>query len=257
MTEETKKSSEVEEQELAQEALNATAPDEEETPDDETTVDETSPAEESDKQDVPVAKHAALRKRAQTAELEAANLRGQLTARDKLQATQTPPLKSPLELEIERQAAEGIAEEDMTITPRVYRAQQLHERQVANLAAETTVKEQLGVKQLASANKAKAAHEDWQEVVLKADGMLTKGELIDIAAAGDNFGELAYAMSLAAIERNVSETDTAPETKQSKSEAEAKAKAKAEAEAKNKVPTQQEILKDLNVDPVTEAATQL
>lgn len=246
MTEENEKSSEVKEQDLAQEALDATAPTGEETP-----KEETSPAGESESQDVPVAKHIALRHRAQTAELEAATLRGEIKGMQQAQASQAPAAKSPLELEVERQAAEGTAEEDMVITPALYRKQQLYDQQVANQAAEKTAQDQITTKQLASANKAKAAHDDWQEVLLAADGLFTEGELVDLKRAGENFGELAYEKAQAAIERNKSEVkpepkaNTAPEKKQSKSEAE------------TKVPTQQEILKDLNVDPVTEAAAQL
>lgn len=246
MTEENKESSEVKEQDLAQEALDATAPTGEET-----SEEETSPADEP-KKDVPVAKHIALRHRAQTAELEAATLRGKIEGMQQAQASQAPAAKSPLELEVERQAAEGIDEEDMTITPALYRKQQLYDQQVANQAAEKTAQDQITTKQLASANKAIAAHDDWQEVVLAADGLMTEGELVDLKRAGDNFGELAYEKALAAIERNKPETkpeskaDTAPKEEQSESKTGAE-----------KVPTRQEILKDLNVDPVTEAAAQL
>lgn len=244
MDNETEQSSEKTEEELAQEALDATATEE-------TSDEETSPAEGSEKQGVPIPKHAALRQRAQTAEIGQARAEGALAAIEKQRAHDAPPSKSPLDLEIERQAAEGIAEEDMAISPRIIKAQETFNQQVANQKAETVAKEQLTAKQLTSATKAKAKHEDWQETVLAADGLLTQGELIDIAGAGVDFGEVAYVKSKAALERT-KPSDTAPETKPSKSEAEAKAKAEAE-----KVPTQKEILKDLNADPQTEAAAQL
>jgi len=245
MDKETEQSSEKTEDELAQEALDATAA--EETSEGE----ETSPAEGTEQQGVPVAAHAALRKRAQTAEIGQARAEGALAAIEKQQAHDAPPSKSPLDLEIERQAAEGIAEEDMAISPKIIKAQETYNQQIANQQAKAAAKEQLTAKQLTSATKAKAEHEDWQETVLAADGLLTQGELIDIAGAGVDFGEVAYAKSKAALERTKS-SDTAPETKPSKSEAEAKARAEAE-----KVPTQKEILKDLNADPQTEAAAQL
>lgn len=254
MTEETKQSSEMtEDEKLAQEALDETATAEGEASESE----ETSPAEESKQQGVPIPAHAALRKRAQTAEIGQARAEGALAAIEKQRTHDAPPSKSPLDLEIERQAAEGITEEDMTITPKVIRANDLYNQQVANQKAQAVAKEQLTAKQLTSATKAKGKHDDWQEIVLAADGLLSQGELIDIAAAGADFGEVAYAKSKAALERAKSPgTDAAPETKLSKSEAEAKVKAEAKAKAE-KVPTQQEILKDINADPQTEAAALL
>jgi len=240
MTEEKEQSSEVKDEDLAQEALDATASAEEET----------SLADEPEQQGVPVAKHAALRHRAQTAEIAQARLEGELSALKHQQAEQAPAPKSPLDIEVERQAALGILEEDMTISPRIIKANDLYNLQIANQATEANKKHELGVVQLASAKKAKVAHEDWQEVIGAGDALLTPGELLDIAATGVGFGELYYEECQAAITRNVPKTEsetqnTAPETKPSKSEAEPK------------VPTQQEILKGLNVDPATEAAAQL
>ena len=243
MKDETEQSSEVKEEDLAQEALDATE-------------DETSPADESELKGVPIAKHAKLRERAQQAEVAQARAEGELAAVLQQQTKLAPPPKSPLDLEIERQAAEGIAEDDMTITPALYRKQHLYDQQIANQKTEDSVRQELLVKQQASANRAKVEIEDWQQIVLTGDGLLTPGEAIDIAACGDDFGQVCYDKCKVAIERNAakseSETDTAPEKKLSESEAEAKVKAEAE-----KVPTQQEILKDLNVDPATEAAAQL
>lgn len=244
MTEETKQSSEVKEPDLAQEALDATDATAQ------TKEGEASPAGESEQpQGVPVAKHAALRQRAQQAEVAQARAEGELDAVKRQQATAAPSAKSPLDLEIERQAALGATEENMAVSPSVIKANDLYNQQVANQARADAVRQELATKQTTSANKAKAAIEDWQEVILAGDALLSPGEAVDIAACGDNFGQVAYDKCKAAIERNApkseSKTETAPEKKEGKPEAE------------EKVPTQAEILKDLNVDAVTEAAAQL
>lgn len=234
MTEEKEQSSEVKEEDLAQEALDATA-----------SAEEPSPAEEPG---VPIAKHVALRHRAQTAEIAQARAEGELDALKQQQASQAPTAKSPLDLEIERQTAMGIPEDDMSVSPRIIRANDLYNQQVANQAAESNRQHELGKIQVVSLRMAKANHEDWMEVVVKGDSLLTKGEVLDIVNTGEGFGELYYAKLQEAIERNApkseSKTEPAPEVKPSKSEAE-------------KVPTQQEILKDIKADPLTIAAAQL
>ncbi len=238
MSEETEKSNESTEQDLAKEALETT----------EETTKETSPAGESEdqqgQQGVPIAKHTALRQRAQAAEIKAANLQGQLTTMQQQQAVQAPAPKSPMDLEIERQVAEGIDEEDMTITPRIYREQKLYEQQIANQTAQAESNRQLGTMQLASATKAKAGHEDWQEVVLAGEALLSQGELLDIAAAGDNFGELAYTKCKAVLERNKSKTDTsaAPEKKPSEQEVKDKKEAEEKLKAEKEPPSQSDVL---------------
>ncbi|KKN73462.1 hypothetical protein LCGC14_0400370 [marine sediment metagenome] len=253
MTDETKQESSEssEEQDLAQAALDA-------TDSDASAREGTSPAEEPEQQTVPVAKHVALRERAQAAEVAQARAEGELVAIKQAQTQNAPASKSPLQLEIERQAAEGIDKEDMTVSPTIIEQNDIYNQQVANKRAADSVAQQLGAKQLASTNKARAEHKDWSDVVKAADGLLTQGELVDIAAAGDNFGELAYAKSKVALERNkpASETDTAPEKKPSKSEAEAKEKTEAEAKT---VPSQQQILKEVaeQADAQTVAAAQL
>jgi len=240
MTEEKEQSSEVKEEDL--EALDAAASAEEET----------SPAEEPEK-GVPIAKHVALRHRAQAAEIAQARAEGELNALRQQQATHKPAAKSPLDLEIERQAAMGITEEDMTITPALYRRQQLFDQQVANQAAEEARQHALGKIQKKSLMVAAASHEDWQEAVAKGDGLLTPGEVLDIVNTGEGFGEFYYAKLQEAIGRNAPKSETkaeaAPEKKPSKSEAEKKEEAK--------VPTQQEILDGIQADPLTIAAAQL
>ena len=236
MTEEKEQSSEVKEEDL--EALEAAASAEEE---------ETSPAEEPEK-GVPIAKHVALRHRAQSAEIAQARAEGELNALRQQQASQKPAAKSPLDLEIERQANMGILEENMTITPALYRKQQLYDQQVANQTAESDRQHALGKIQKKSIMAAQANHEDWQQAVARGDGLLTPGEVLDIVNTGDGFGELYYAKLQEAIERNAPKSEsklvTAPEKKPSKLEAE-------------KVPTQQEILKDIQADPQTIAAALL
>ena len=257
MTEKNEMSSESTEQDLAQETSDATASTEEET-----TEEKTSPADELAQKEptVPLHEHTALRTRAQDAELQAANLRGQLTAIEQQQSRDAPATKSPLDLEIERQAAEGIDEDDMVISPRIIKAQEAYNQQVANQTATATAKEQLTTKQLASARKAIAVHDDWQSVVKAADRLMTPGELVDLGNAGDNFGELAYAKAKAVLERNKSEanpkskTDTAPEKESSEQEAKKK-EAEEKEKAKKEAPSQDDILK--NASPATAAAFKL
>jgi len=236
---ETEQSS-TEEQDLVQEALDT-----EESP------VETSPAGESDDEQaekgVPVVKHAELRKRAQAAELREAELKGQLSAIQQMQVKQAPAAKSPIDLEIERQTAEGVLEEDMIITPALYRKQRIYDQQVATQAAQTAAKQALGTQQVASANKAKIEHDDWQQIVTVGESLLTAGEMLDISNAGADFGELAYEKCRAAIANSKSKTkssETAPE-KTSKPKTE------------EKVATQAKILADTHVDPIVAAVAKL
>jgi len=74
---------------------------------------------------------------------------------------------------------------------------------------------------------------------------LTPGQAIDIAAAGDNFGELAYVKCKAAIERSKPVTKTEAAPKLSKSEAEKKAEADAKAKV---IPSQDEVLAGIKSD---------
>ena len=224
---ENEQSSKGKEEDLAQEALDATAADE--------LVTEPK---------VPLHEHTALRQRAQQAEVAQARAEGELEA---IRQKAVPAVKSPLDLEVERQAADGIAEADMTVSPALIREQQAYDLKMGEQAAVANRKQAIEVVQVASANKAKAAHPDWQEVIAAGDGLLSAGEILDIAATGEGFGEMYYEECRAAAEKNVpkseSETNTAPETNTSESEA--------------VVPTQQEILKDIQADPQTIAAAQL
>ena len=227
------------------EETNTSSEQEQENEETSNSTEEKSPASEPV---VPLHEHTALRSRAQAAEVEAANYKGQLTALQSQTAEQTVK-KSPMDIEIARQIEDGIDEEDMTITPALYRQQQVFEKQQAEQAsiAETTTVRQTA--QLASTELAKVAHDDWQEVVTAAFKHMTKGEILDIESEKDNFGEVAYAKAQQVLERVKPVKTTAPETELSKSEAEAKVKADAEAKTKadaKKVPSQDEVLKSDN-----------
>ena len=223
-------SSEEKEQELATEALDKTAD------------DDTPPVEKpAEAPTVPLHQHTALRTRAQTAELAQARAEGKLEAYEQAQA---PAVTSPLDAEIARQAAEGIAEEDMTVSPSIIRAQEQHKEQITNQEAATRTAQNLAVEQQTSKAKAVAVHDDWQDVIDRAGSLLTPGELVDLNAAGANFGEAAYAKCTEAIERNKPvQKVAAPEKKPDESEAEKKVRVAAETA---KVPTQQEILAEIS-----------
>ncbi len=213
-------------------------------------ADGTPSAEESEQLTVPLEKHTALRTRAQAAETQAANLQGQLTGLKAAQAHNAPAVKSPIEMEKERQAAEGVDPADMTVPLGVLESQRVFDQRVANLAADTKAKGDLAALQLQSFNKSKTLHDDLAMVTTTGESLLTPGERVDIERAGANFGELFYEKSLAAIERNKPEPEKKPEA--------APEKKPSESEADNtKVPTQAEILADLNVDPATIAAAKL
>lgn len=232
---EQEQSSEVKEQDAeksaAEEALEATA----------------APASETEPT-VPLHKHTALRDRAQAAEIAQARAEGQLAAIKEQTAAQTPAAKGPLQLEIERQTADGIDEANMTVSPKIILAQQAHDRIIAEQATTTKANEARVSKQRESTALSRVKHEDFDTVVNTGLALMTRGQRADIEDEIDNFGENAYAKSQEAITRNAkpeSKTETAPEKKQSESEAE------------EKVPTQKEILDDLNTDPATEAAANL
>jgi len=172
MEESTEMSSESQtEQKNAQEALDAAV------------TEEAKPVEVEPS--VPLHVHTALRGRAQDAEIAQARAEGKLEAlQSQNLATATV---SPIDAEIARQKAEGIDEEDMQISPAVIKADKQYERNQAAIAAEATAKQQLGQLQVGSMNTAKLVHDDWQDVVNAGQSLLTPGQAIDIAAAGDNF----------------------------------------------------------------------
>ena len=239
--EDNKMSSESQEQEVAQEALEAAATEEVKA----------SPAEAEPT--VPLHVHTALRGRAQTAEIAQARAEGKLEALQ--QQNVATATVSPLDAEIARQRVDGIEEEDISIPASVIQADKLYERNQIVAAEEAAAKQQLGNIQIASMNTAKLVHADWQEVINAGQNLLTNGESMDVAAEGSNFGELAYEKCKAAIERAnpVTKTEAAPETKLSESEAEKKAKAAEETKS------QEDLLENrvLSNNPAINAAMQL
>ncbi len=244
MTEESKNESS-EEQELAQEALDATATDEQ-TPADEPTV--------------PLHRHTALRTRAQAAELEAATLKGKLEGIAEAQTKALPAEKSPIELETARQLASGdiASEEDMTITPALLRKEKLFDRQVANAETKAAATKDLRIKQFASKRQAMTAHEDFDEVINAGQGHLTQGEIFDLDNAGVDFGELCYSKCKTAAERATPKAEPKPENPApNKEKSESDAEKAAKAAAAKVVQSQTEILKDLEVDPAIEKAMSL
>lgn len=233
--------SSTEEQELAQDALTSA----------EDGTETTTPADESDlkEQSVPVPKFQAMRQRAQTAEIEVAKLQGRVEAMQEAQQQQGSAPKSPVDLEIERQVAEGIAAEDVTITAKVYKAQKQYEQQIAQQQTESAANNELAAIQTASVAKSKAKYADWQDVTVTALPLLTQGEVLDISKAGDNYGEFAYEKCKAAIARNAPKANSVSE--------EPALKPKKDESDTGKVPTQEEILKGIDADPQTIAAAQL
>lgn len=221
-------SSDSQEQEVAQEALDAAATEEVKV--------EAEPT-------VPLHVHTALRGRAQTAEIAQARAEGKLEAlQNQNVATATV---SPLDAEIARQRADGIEEDDISIPASILKADKQYEQNQIALATEADAKQQLGQVQVASMNTAKLVHDDWQTVINAGQNLLSNGEAIDVAAEGNNFGEFAYQKCKAAIERAkpVTKIDAAPEIELSKSEAELKAEVDAKAkEEADKVPSQEEVL---------------
>ncbi len=223
----------------------------------ETSAEANAPADESVKEPtVPLHEVTKIRSRAQAAELKAANLEGQLTA---LQQTTVQTEKSPMEIEVAKQAEEGIAEEDMTITPALYRRQQAFEKQQTEQATTASTEQTRSAAQLASRGLAIAAHDDWQQVVNEAVKHMTKGEQLDLSLKTDDFGETIYAKSQEVLKRVNSVKSTAPENKPSEQEAKEKKEAEEKKIADEKkaaeTPSQKEIL--ANASPAAKAAFNL
>ncbi|MEE9354790.1 MAG: hypothetical protein V3U75_04295 [Methylococcaceae bacterium] len=231
---EQEQSSEVKDQEAeksaAEEALKATA----------------DPASELEPT-VPLHKHTALRQRAQAAEVAQARAEGQLSAIKETAAAQAPAVKSPMQTEIDRQVAEGIDEADMTFSPRIFQAELDHREQVTSQTVATKAHNETVAKQRASSEAARLKHDDYSAVVEAGLAQMTKGQILDIEGEVANFGENIYAKSQAIIAANAKPDPETPAPKEEPSE----------PEAEEKVPTQDKILADLEVDPDTARAAQL
>lgn len=205
-------------------------------------------------EDVAVAKFTKLRQRAQDAELRAAKAEGVIEGMSKTAEKAAPPSVSPIDAEIARQVAEGVEEEDVTISAALYRKQKQYELQVANKESKAAASETLVAAQNQSIAAARLVHDDWDEVVKAGEQHLTQGEMVDIRAAGDNYAAEAYAKCKAATERAKPKTDNAA---QQTSRPESKTTPEPESTKKN-VPTQDEILAVVgNVDPQIAAAAAL
>jgi len=245
MSEELKETESNEEADSVQETLEATESDEE---------DVSTPAESNDKPDepkVPLHEHTALRARAQQAELAAARLAGELEATRRIQASSAPSTKSPLELEMERQSAQGIDEEDMTISPKVIRDENAYQRQLAAKMVQEQTDAQFRAVQNASINQARIAHEDWQNVIDAGQNFLTKAELAYIEKS-ENAGEASYEMCQRAIARSK------PQAVTESVKPVAPKKPSGPEKEKEKVPTQEEILAGIdNIDPMVLAVALL
>lgn len=239
MTENKETNVSSEDQNLSQEALDA--------------ANKETPADEPQ---VPLHEHTALRTKKQAAELEAAELRGQIVGMQKAQAQTAPAVKGPLELEIERQRAEGIADDDMQVSPVIINKNDAWKQQQTNAATKATATQQRRLQQSASKTKAMAAHDDFNEVVLAGQDHLTQGELLDLENAGVDFGEQCFSKCKAAAERVKPEPKPDPKPAPNKDESKSVEEiAAAKAAEEGKVQSQEEILKQ--ADPVAARAASL
>lgn len=196
-----------------------------------------------------VAKFTALRSRAQAAEVESAELRGKIAGMQEAAAKVAPPAKSPLQLRAEQ---DGVSIGEVQMDGALYEAQRTHDQQIANQKAATDAKAEKAKVMETSRTASRAKHDDWNEITIAGEGHLTPGQMLDLENAGMDFGEQAYEMCKAAIERVKPKPETpAPENKSSEPEN------KTEPENKEP-PTQEEILSTVGaVDPDTEAAMKL
>ncbi len=216
------------------------------------TTEEAPPASKSAFSDDAIAAISEQRRLKQSAIVEAAELRGQVKGMQEATVKAAPPAVSPLDAEIARQAAEGIAEDEMTISPTIYRKHEVWKDRVTNQKAAADAKAAKAEIMESSRTASRAKHADWNEVTIAGEGHLTAGEMLDLENAGMDFGDQAYEKCKAAIERAKPKTETpAPEKKPGEPEN------KAETEKKEPL-TQQEILDAVGaVDPDTEAAMKL
>lgn len=229
----------------------------------------TPSADESVKEPtVPLHEHTKLRTRAQTAEIKNAKLEGRLEAIEAAQAKSIPAAISPLDAEIARQRLEGIEDDEMTISPTIYRKDQLWNKQRDNQVADATKTANLKHAQGVSADAMRAKHADYDEVLIAGQVHLTQGEFLDVQNAGFDgqnpnvdYGELAYNKCKAALERANPDkkTETAPNLSESEKAEAAKKAAEEAAKKEIVVPTQEEILAAgrEQVDPVAVAASQM
>jgi len=173
----------------------------------ETETDETQAAEEQtdetqlatealavteEEEQVPAAVVGGLRRQARAAELEAAELRGKLAARD------APVVeKSPLELEAEEQ---GVSVNDVVMDGALYQKQKVFEDKRTAAAAEKTAaakREAIGAESYRQAIVEFGAEKmgeglDYETILSIGAKYLTSGDKLDIAQAGGKCAQLAY-----------------------------------------------------------------
>ncbi len=194
---------------------------------------------EQEVQTVPLDKHVALRHRAQTAEIEAAELRGRVSALEQVNTTHAPAAKSPLELRAEE---DDCSVGEVRMDGDLYQKQAAWDRQQENVNAQAVADKALAVDTFTSMNEAKIAHDDWQTVIDAGDRLLSAGEQLDIKNAGAKFGEVAYAKCKVAIERNKPVEEAAPKLSESEQKAKDEADAAKKVEEAAKGKSQDEIL---------------
>ena len=187
---------------------------------------------------VPLHQHTELRGRAQQAEVANARLQGQIDAMTAQQATEAPAAISPLDAEIARQKAEGIADEDMSISPAIIKADKLFDQQVENQAAEAAAANDLVIMQGASAVRSRLVHDDYDQVIHDGENLLNKYQKAEVLDAGKDFGQVSYDMCKAAIEASK------PAPKSSEPEPEPKEEPEPK---KEEVPSQESILSNVSL----------
>ena len=202
-------------------------------------------------EDKAVAKFTALRSRAQAAEMRAERAEGVIEGMKQAAVKAAPPAVSPIDAHVAKQVSEGVDEEDVTISPALYRRQKQFELQVSNRETEATATQAQKATQVQAITEAKLVHDDWDDVIATGEPKLSKGELLDIANAGGDYGELAYTKCKAAIERAKPKTEKpAPENKPGEPEEKVVVK-------KQEPATQDEILAAADGDPGLAAAMNL
>jgi len=221
MAEEQEKIEEVDEEaQLAQEALDAT-PEEE-------------PAEEPEQKPedlVPATVVATQRARARAAELEAARLRGENEALKKMSSA---PSKSPLELAAEQQ---GVTVDEVDVNGRLYREQQAWEQNQAKTKSDAEIYVQQEREYNAGLSSFPVGERE--ELIAIGGHLLTEGDKRNIWDAGRNSGkELKRILTL-----RIEQAGLQPKEKPKKETDKPK-----KAEDKEKIPAQEEVLEDPQLD---------
>lgn len=171
---------------------------------------------------VPLSKYMGEKKGRREAELEAAELRGRMAERDKLDTTKAVAEKGPVERLMEEQGVTAEADLDLTTGE----AMSLMRKEAAwektqdakSSAATTEADKQKLLNDQFAATSAKDRGEglDYASILKEGEKLLTKGQLVDINDASEPY-ELAYDLMLEAIQRKG--TDQAKELLQTRLDA--------------------------------------